>query len=649
MPTMMPNKPPKVPITVRNHPFYKNQRRQLSRNKVDFTKPQTAQYNRKPNNHDENRRNINNNTDNAEVRTPTRLQTLSKTTLDTIYEEDETQDTDENHGPLQLNGFEDEDIPELCLNAIYKLLKTNNYELNTAKLLLEINENKHTTKDSTKNENENNNDVNKNKLNEAKKQTQGDTNTIESLILNAKVLKDGHISLTTLREEQENDLMINNIRTKDPMPKQYFYKKGFLLAKINGNERIVIPETLFKQLSYQYHHSLLGLHQTPDTMLRRIAKVFYHPLLKTRLQHIYDSCLVCRSERNRKSRLQTFGEKTIPTQSRQTWQFDVCCGLPSGQCKYIFLFTDITTCFSVHVPSPTREAHRIQHAFENHVVKIFGAKTIFSDREPGILSGIFQNYCLENNIKPENTPGYSPWDSGIVESHVSYTKQLIRLYNRTTGISHNELINILNKAMNTRLLTNVTKGGRTYTPELLMFGSTLHQIPELLTEENIFTDRNLYYKYLVDNTQHMMHDFLQQRKITADRIRANANKKRTIIEYNAGDIVYCRNSRIAEIEGGALQVRYDGPYEILEINNRHCRLRDIASNVEKMAHSQNLKKMQRADIGTIIPDKIKHQQLTRNATNYSQHTQPTNQDTNTTRRQSTRINDPNYTHKVLTK
>ena len=648
MPTMMPTKQPNIPRTVKYHPFYKNQRQQLSRNKVDFTKPQDPQYHQtKPKFYNRHRkyRTLNNNDDHNERDINTRLQTMHKTTLETIYEEDETIDTIENNGSLQMNQFNEDDIPEVCLNAIYKLITNNTYRLNTAKLLLETNNNKEqkNNKDNNKRSNENNPTINKSDTDN--EQNYEEQNTIESLILNAKILKDGHISLTTLREEQENDTLINNIKTKQPAPKQYFYRNGFLLAKINGTERIVIPESLFKQLSYQYHHSLLGLHQTPDIMYRRIARIFYHPKLKTRLQQIYDSCLVCRSERNRKSKQQTFGEKQIPTQPRQTWQFDICCGLPSGPCRYIFLFTDITTCFSIHVPSPTKEAPRIKHAFENHVVKPFGAKTIFSDREPGILSGLFQNYCHENNIEPENTSGYSPWDSGIVENHVSYTKQLIRLYNRSTGINHFELINILNKAMNTRLLTNARKGA--YTPELLMFGSTLHQIPEILTEETIFNDRDAYYNYLVDNTKRMMDDFLQQRKTNADRIRANANKTRTIIDYNPGDIVYCKNSRIAEIEGGALQVKFTGPYEILEVKHKHCRLRNLTTNIEKMAHSQNLKKLHRADIGTIIPDKIKHHSLTREDDNNAANNQPKHQET--TSRQSMRIKDPNYKHKFVTK
>jgi hypothetical protein len=650
-PTMMPKRPPKVPRTVKNHPFYKNQRHQLSRNKVDFTKPQEPQYQQiKQSLY---KRHGNNNTTNSGRNINThgannRLHVMQKTTLETIYEEDETLEANGNQKPLQINELYDDDIPETCLNAIYKLLTNNTYRLNTAKLLIQNEIGQHTENNMDTNEQQNTNNLNNDNHNGGE-QTHNDQNTIDSLILNAKVLKDGHISLETLREEQNNDIEINNIKTTDPMPKQYFLRNGFLLARIHDTERIVIPESLFKQLSYQYHHSLLGLHQTPDTMYRRLSRIFYHKDLQARLQQIYQSCLVCRSERNRKTRLQTLGEKTIPIQPRHTWQFDVCCGLPSGACKYVFVFTDITTLFTILVPSATREANHIKQAFETHIVKPFGAKTIFSDREPGILSGTFQTYCSENNIQALNTPGYSPWDSGIVEAHVSYTKQLLRLYCKQTNINHSQLLNIINNVMNKRLLSNVTNDKRAYTPEILMFGSTLHQIPDILTEDTIFTNKTSYFNHLIDNTKQMMDDFLQQRKINADRIRTNANKKRTVIDYNAGDIVYCKNSRIAEIDGGALQSKFDGPFEILTIDNKHCRLRDITTNVEKMAHSQNLKKLHRADFGTIIPDRIKHQSLTRENINNPTDNPQTNSDINTTSRKSTRINDPKYTHKFLNK
>ena len=376
-PTMMPTKPQRIPRTVRNHPFYKNQRRHLSRNKVDFTKPQSDQRSTDhTKNNQEQKKTISEEQLTETQRKDTRLQIMTRTTIDTIYEEDETNDIPNAHTPLPLGQFTEDDIPEQHLNAIFKLIISNDYELNTAKLLIQRDDNNDTTTNKAENKNatpntKQANDITTNKIIENTDKVKDNNNIIETLILNARVYKDGHISLQTLLEEQRNDLLINNIRQTNPMPKQFFDRKGFLLAKVGNDERIVIPETLFKQLSYQYHHSLLGLHQTPDTMYKRISRAFYHPQLKNRLQQIYDSCLVCRSERNRKSKLQTFGEKTIPTQPRQIWQFDVCCGLPSGQCKFIFVFTCVTTCFTILVPSPTREAHRIKDAFENHIVKPF--------------------------------------------------------------------------------------------------------------------------------------------------------------------------------------------------------------------------------------------------------------------------------------
>ena len=68
-----------------------------------------------------------------------------------------------------------------------------------------------------------------------------------------------------------------------------------------------------------------------------------------------------------------------------------------------------------------------------------------------------------------------------------------------------------------------------------------------------------------------------------------------------------------------------------------------------MAHSQNLKKLKRADFGQIIPDHIKNQQLTRDNTNQPTDVTTTNQDTVTPLRKSSRINDPNYIHNIIGK
>ena len=54
----------------------------------------------------------------------------------------------------------------------------------------------------------------------------------------------------------------------------FFVHKGFLLAKIRGNDRIVIPQSLMSTLKRQFHHSILGLHQPAALMHARISKLF---------------------------------------------------------------------------------------------------------------------------------------------------------------------------------------------------------------------------------------------------------------------------------------------------------------------------------------------------------------------------------------
>ena len=72
--------------------------------------------------------------------------------------------------------------------------------------------------------------------------------SLEEFTLNAKIIRDGKLSLQLLKEEQENDVFIQDILKKTPLPKPFFTNKGFLLAKIKGNDRIVVPQSLMSTL-----------------------------------------------------------------------------------------------------------------------------------------------------------------------------------------------------------------------------------------------------------------------------------------------------------------------------------------------------------------------------------------------------------------
>ena len=214
--------------------------------------------------------------------------------------------------------------------------------------------------------------------------------SLDEFTLNAKIIRDGKLSLQVLKEEQEKDIFIQDILKKDPIPKPFFTHKGFVLAKIKGNDRIVVPQSLMSTLKKQLHHSILGLHQPATLMHARISKLFWHPDLLEQLQSVEKSCVLCRTEKITNAK-QAFGAKQLSPVARSQWSVDICSGFTdTGPAKYLICFVEQLSLYSIIVPSPSKETRKLLQAFRDHIFTPFGCQSIYSDQDPALLSNEFK-------------------------------------------------------------------------------------------------------------------------------------------------------------------------------------------------------------------------------------------------------------------
>ena len=464
----------------------------------------------------------------------------------------------------------------------------------------------------------------------------------ERLIINSKLIQDGMIALSVLQDAQATDPLICTIKAKDPLPNKYSIKNGFLLHETDGQQKFVIPQSLFTIVQNSLHHQIWGRHQPAEKMYQILTKHFYLPGLMTILKRIVTGCMVCNTTKLKNTKRQVFGKKKLPLANREMWMADIGGGYEEGPAKYFVIFVDALTLFSVAVAIPNKNADTLLNAFIEHIINIFGTPNYFySDNEPAFDSNEFKDYCTTEEITILHAAPYASFSNGNCETHIKLAKDIVRAYTRSTGLSYKTVLPNITRSLNNRPLTS----DKDLTPAKLMFGSDLH--PQLLTSPENYTDPE---KYLTDFMSYMEENskkHRERRNKNAERQREYHNKSRKEIEFKEGQHVYYRSFKIPETKG-ALANKWNGPAVIITLhdNGHTATIRDYENNTRRM-HTQHLKHYDTDGQPTIAPTQledravqilqpqtnakptdVRHLPITRSATALRE-AQPSNIDTHT--------------------
>ena len=408
---------------------------------------------------------------------------------------------------------------------------------------------------------------------------------LNKLSLNAKIIKDGQITLEMLQEAQSLDPFTQNVLKNINSHPDMSLKKNILIQSRNNSEKIILPEALFDAIFAMNHYSILGRHMAFTKLEKQVTSQYFHPELKTKLKALTQGCYLCLTMKKLKEPRITYGKKNYATTPRSEWLCDLIDGLPPCQSyKYIIIFTDAFSLYSNIVSIKNKEAKTICQAFDHHVIKCFGIPTkIYSDNEPGIKSEIFSNYCEELGIQITNSAPHSPFSNGVPETTVNLTKEALRLYTAQTNRPWPSLISLINVSLNKRTL--ISK----FTPEQLLFGTALQGNNLLETmQTTTMEDYPTTLKNLISdiNKRHQ-----EKRDISAQSKRKYANKTCREKTFHNDQLVLLRNFKIQEDHGSSLLAPYNGPYVIKEINNnnRTVLLEDTDTGSTRYAHMCHLK------------------------------------------------------------
>lgn len=113
----------------------------------------------------------------------------------------------------------------------------------------------------------------------------------------------------------------------------------------------------------------------------------------------------------------------------------------------------------------------------------------------------------------------------MVEKYQSYLQNAIRIYSRQTGLPYQDLIVLIQKGLNGRILS---VRPYKFTPELLMFGNSLPDNEALLQveEPSEQTSPEEFCGKMLEDLASLRKEYLSKRKKFNDQKRDIVNRKR---------------------------------------------------------------------------------------------------------------------------
>ena len=433
-------------------------------------------------------------------------------------------------------------------------------------------------------------------LRQGEAQQETEQNILTSIKLNSDIIKDGCISLQLFKEAQETDFVCREIF--DLMPLNGFVKRKGILIKIlkNGEERLMLPESLVKPIFYQFHFK--RKHASLTEMIGMIEDIYYIQGLKEKLKPFIDSCLYCITEKSQSGKYASFGKKSFPARTREVWYIDLAVSMPpSRNYENFIVFVDGLSLFALICPLKTRKANEIVYTFKEKIVSTFGKpKKIFSDQEGAVISELMNQYCVENGIEIETTARASSWENQPAEKTIGIAKQALRLIGSQTGsVWTDSIVDVTNDLNRRRLNT-------TFTPNSLMFGYDNDWDQPLEVIEDTAGSVEEYAGKILKMVLKKQEEHKKVREKLADNKRRSINKSRKETTIQENDIVVYRNHNQNDICNG-LKSPYFGPFIVEKVfpNNAHCQIRNTITDKVLMAHKIHLRPYNPGSINIPLP------------------------------------------------
>ena len=207
-----------------------------------------------------------------------------------------------------------------------------------------------------------------------------------------RIIKDGHISLETLKHALSLDEHFNEIITKIKSGQRVLNFKltdGILFRESQGTDKICLPENLLEHVFWNEHHSMHGQHRSPSQICNTLMKTYYAVNMFKKFTGFANRCHFCMVNKPNNSKAQVIQVDMKVTAPRQVWGFDICGGLSVTKLGHslIYIYVDTFSNYVQLIPASSKSADSIINSIKNNILTPFGPPlAIRSDGEHGLVT-----------------------------------------------------------------------------------------------------------------------------------------------------------------------------------------------------------------------------------------------------------------------
>jgi transposase InsO family protein len=382
------------------------------------------------------------------------------------------------------------------------------------------------------------------------------------------------------------------VATLDNKDKSLKMHKGVLHKLVNGNLKMVLPESLLIPLITLHHYVSPGIHKSKQQIFRDICELYYvsKNTLNKAIEEQINNCHICQLFSDGKQHLKIL---QLPRHSttRLSWSVDLITDLTLSDngFKLLLIAVDDFSNYIVAIPLKTSTAQELISAIKYHLISPFGIpKFIRSDEQPGIYnSKDFFKFFNDFGIELQATAVASPFSNGRAETTIKIFKHAARKYFHQENCikQWDEHIPMITATLN----SSINSYG--FAPEEIMFGHRLENRYALVdlpsTDEPIINTEQAIEAFLTriaDIRVKYDQNKLKKHQSNATFKNKHANEKC----FEVGDLVLHRQLQVSTGTASKYRPQLTGPYVIQAIDGVTATCKHLESERVIKAHFLNL-------------------------------------------------------------
>ena len=340
-------------------------------------------------------------------------------------------------------------------------------------------------------------------------------------------------------------------------------------TRLLGVERIMVPQSMIRQVLHVYHQSPKGGHLGRDKTLERLKCIYFWNNMNKDIREYIQSCVSCIKRKTPEPKLQGLVENYLDAKTSirpfAMTQADVVGPLPltaNGNC-YALVATCHVTKWKVVVPITDNSAATVADTLLTRVFYQFGhPDTLLTDQGSEFTSEVTRRLCTRLGIDQRFSTAYHHNTVAQSERFTRFLKDILAIYVEQNHALWDQFVPNIVYCYNTTV--NETTGD---TPYYLMYGVDARegtQITSLPYHDLLFDEH--YYRL----TQ--LKQLRAARKLTNQRIKEmqqlaqeRVNMLRRDITFKEGDLVFLWTPPAYKAgDATKFKLRYKGPYKVIK-------------------------------------------------------------------------------------